>query len=356
MKTSLNFTAITFTLGIMLSWPVFANEPTLAYANTQSGVVTGQRYTHPTKQFAITVPQNAEIIEREAPVDVSIRSRAGWVMHIQSGPVNPTATLEDMAARLEARYLGPNRAWTAKLLGGPTEVAGLPAYQSLYQGSGSRSRVVIIRTQALDMALMFIAPDNTFTVDEQIFSAMLSGFQPPQISQAPRSSGVASPQTGGGMFRNDAMGVSMAYPSGWMPEQPAAHMVVFTRHGQSDGAANASIQNIQSPMSEPGIAAVEGVLQEIMAQLAYSVSNVQHSRTEPIQVAVADHDRVEGRQLVSDYARFDTPFRQWSIALPRHDSNIVHVFTFVAPRDSFELIRQDAERMVQSWTLTPVAR
>jgi len=338
-----------------------SSEPSLAYANSDFGMSQGKRYEHPTKHFAITVPGDAEIIEREAPVDVSVRSRTGWVMHIQSGPANPDATLEQLAAKLEARYLGNNRPWTSKLLGGPTQVAGVPAYQSLYQGSGSRTRVVILRSGALDMALLFIAPGETFGVVEEVFYSMLSSFQPPDktataVNQTPEQS-VHIAANGPELFRDDAMGVAIQYPGGWLMEQPASYMVMFSKPEElGGGKANASLQNVQSGISGNDMAAVEGVLQEIMAQLAYSVSDVHHSQSRPIKVASLDQSLIEGRQIVSDFTRFETPFRQWAIALPRQGTNIVHVFTFVAPKETFESVRPLAEQMVQSWTLTPVAR
>lgn len=329
-------------------------------ASTQpaAGVGAGQVYVHPVRQFALTVPTDAEIIEREAPVDVSIRSRAGWVMHVQSGTAQAGLTLEDLAAKLEALYLGANRPWTAKLYGGVSSVAGLPAYESLYEGSGSRTRVVILRSGGTDMALLFIAPERNFALVEGVFDVMLSSFQPPQGGTPVSVATAAQPNSSGPVsFQDAAMGVAIRYPGNWSIEQPAPHMVVFSMPPEiAAGPANASIQNVQSPLGGSGIAAVEGVLQEIMAQLAYSVSDVRHSQAQPIQLAQLDAVPAEGRQLVSDYTQFDTPFRQWSIAMPREGSDTVHVFTFVAPRDSFDIVRPIVEGMVQSWTLTPVAR
>lgn len=358
MKLPTFLTVALLAFGLGLSASTFANEPSIAYANDSVNLTQAQLYVHPVKKFAITVPRDAEIVEREDPVDVSIRSREGWVMHIQSGPVNHALNLEELAAKLESRYLGANRPWTSKLLGGTTEVAGLPAYQSLYEGSGSRTRVVIVRAGAYDMALLFIAPEGDFGVIEQVFYSMLAGFQPPtgDVAALPSPKDTAN-RVQPSLFRNDEMGVSIAYPGGWEPEQRAPHMVVFTRQMSIDQPPlSASLQNLQSPLNEGGLPAVNAILQEVMAQMAYSVSDIQHSATQPIEIRSSDQSYVEGRQLVSDFTHFDTPYRQWSVALPREGSAIVHMFTFVAPKEAFASVRPMAEQMVQSWTLTPVAR
>ncbi|MEQ8664525.1 MAG: hypothetical protein RIC16_02260 [Rhodospirillales bacterium] len=359
MKTFPDLRTILTAAFLAIAVPPVAVAGSMANAQSTVGVGAAQVYVHPQKGFELTVPADAEIIEREAPVDVSVRSREGWVMHVQSGPASPNSTLEAMAAKLESLYLGANRPWSLKLYGGRTTIAGIAAYESLYEGSGSKTRAVIMRAGNLDMAILFIAPERVFSETQGVFDLMMARFKPPQGPSAPAMAESANaPVRGGpGLFDDGAMGISISYPAGWQVSQPAPHMVVFSmppEHG--GGPANASIQNVASSFSGSDTAAVEGVLQEIMAQLAYSVSDVHHSEAHPIRLARAEGPPAEGRQLVSDYTRFETPFRQWSIAMPRAGSDTVHVFTFVAPRESFDIVRPEIESMVQSWTLTPVAR
>ena len=342
---------------VIATLPATAGD--VANAPNTSTVGAAQVYVHPQKGFELTVPADAQIIEREPPVDVSVRSREGWVMHVQSGPASPGSSLESLAAKLESLYLGANRPWSLKLYGGQTTVAGLPAYESLYEGSGSKTRAVILRAGDIDMAILFIAPERIFANSQAIFDLMMARFKPARLSAANlrNTASVPQPSADGGAFSDSAMGLSIAYPPGWQVSQPAPHMVVFTMPtDRAAGPANASIQNVAGSVAGNSAAAADGVLQEIMAQLAYSVSDVRHSDAQTIQLAQVGGPPAEGRQLVSDYTRFETPFRQWSIAMPRAGSDTVHVFTFVAPRASFDSVRPEIEHMVQSWTLTPVAR
>ena len=73
-------------------------------------------YLHPVRKFSLAVPAGAEISERGKGPQVSIRSRKGFMINIQTGDANPTLSLPQMAAKLEAQYLGQGRPWAYKIL------------------------------------------------------------------------------------------------------------------------------------------------------------------------------------------------------------------------------------------------
>ncbi len=327
------------------------------------GNPSAQVYVHPEKMFSIAVPAGSEIVEREAPVDISVRSREGWLMHVQSAPRNDAETIPMMVAKLESRYVGPDRPWNVKLGHTQRLVAGLPAYEGLYEGSGSKARVVIVRTKSLDMVLMFIAPERSYVKVEAVFDAILASFSPPTNGGDGGTFSIENvspeaPATDGAFrtFQDGPMGIAVGYPGDWRVDQPTPHMVVFSGRSGHGAMANASIQNVAGASMGDPRAAAGAVLQEIMAQLAYSVSDVRHSPIESMSLRGEGGDAVEARHLLSEFTRVGTPFRQWSIALPRGNGATVHVFTFVAPAEAFEAMRLTVEAMVQSWTLTPVAR
>jgi len=334
-----------------------------ASSTTAAGNPAGQVYVHPEKQFSLAVPADAEIIERDEPVDISVRSRDGWLLHVQSAPRDPVATLNSLSAKLEAHYLGADRPWNAKLGERRALLAGLPALESVYEGSGSKARVVIVQTAGYDMVLMFIAPERVFTKVEGVFDAILASFRPPAGEAAPTAEAaneateVPGESTGAfRTFREGPMGISVGYPGDWRIDQPSPYMVVFSGQSGPAAFANASIQNVAATAAANRRAAAGAVLQEIMAQLAYSVSDVRNTQVTSIMLHGVNGELAEGWHLLSEFNRVDTPYKQWSIALPRGDGAIVHVFTFVAPDTAFEAMRPVAEAMVQSWTLTPVAR
>ncbi|MGB0671448.1 MAG: hypothetical protein ACPGNT_08120, partial [Rhodospirillales bacterium] len=120
-------------------------------------------FTDPATGYVIAVPVGAELLRRgDNDRAIAIRSKRGFVVNVQSGPVNPLSSLNHMAGKLEAEYLGPGRQWTRKLGERTITVAGLPAYDAVYDGSGVRIRVLIVRGAVNDFVFMFFAPPAAY--------------------------------------------------------------------------------------------------------------------------------------------------------------------------------------------------
>jgi len=135
-------------------------------------------YLHPVRKFTLAIPPGAEVAERGKGPQVSIRSPKGFMINIQTGDANPKLTLPQMAAKLEALYLGAGRPWSQKVLARPTTVAGLESLETQYSGAGTRIKVVITRGLKTDFIFMFFAPKNTFDDMSREFEWTLVNFRP----------------------------------------------------------------------------------------------------------------------------------------------------------------------------------
>jgi hypothetical protein len=324
---------------------------------TQNQAVTGvdQLYTHSEKGFQVLVPGDAILVDGEAGMDASIRSRKGWGVNIQSAVANPQTGVDEMLGRLESKYLGSDKTWTQKLSGMNIMAFGRPGYDGAYAGSGMKARVVLLRTADLDFVLMFIAPENAYMSAQATFDRILSSFKPatvegvPQLTQPP----VVEAQGGTDLirFHDTELGYSMVSPGNWKIGRPNQSTTVFSGPPGTEAAyAAVTVQNVAPPATGTARLSVDAVLQELRAQMAYSLSNIRHVSGQPFTLP-STSGPIQVVQFVSDYRRGDVDFRQWTLAMPRPGGDIVHVWTYIAPLDRFATFQALAEQMAGSWTV-----
>ncbi len=369
-KTANLFSVATF--AIFLCFVLYDSKLSFAQSNQsyQDTSTNSKIYTHPSKGFTLYIPNSAVLNEREPPVDITLNSRQGWGMTIQSAPANPSLTIEDLAARLETKYLGEQKTWSQKIQGTRRIFKGYEAYDSIYDGSGMRARVVIIRSPSFDYVLMFIAPSDLYISTANEFESILLSFEPthrnaqhhnddlsdttlnpqrqasashlsdPLIQEAPHQTDFAN-------LDIPTLGYSILYPTTWRVGKPDDFTVVFTGPSKSEAAKLAvTIQNVSSAEATPPDQMANAILQQLKIQMAYSASDVKHVGGGEIAIAGRN-----GVQLVSDYNRGPLPYRQWSIIIPRSENNIVHVWTYTAPQNLFNDFSAVMETMVNSWSL-----
>lgn len=321
-------------------------------------------YLDPERKFAILVPRQAEAMVPEGDIDLLIRSRVGWIINVQSSPTNPSLSVAQMAARFESRYLGMDKPWTQKL---SEEFQGNQLYSGLYDGSGSRAQVIIKRTQSWDFVLMFMAPGDAFVKSMDVFQRVLSSFQTiegdqhqemksnEQAEATIASSTAETTQDTWQRHQENRMGVEMSYPSGWRLSRPDDFTIVFSgTPGSEAGAVIVSIRNVATNNSVPEEARAEGMLQQLRTQMAYADANIRHEPTASISIGQGTQ-MVQGLQMVSSFDRNGAGFQQWVIIMPRSDSNVLHVWTYVSPRNYFQKFQKTAETMASSLSLIPAA-
>lgn len=148
-----------------------------------------QTYLHPVRKFTLAIPPGMEVFERGETVQVSIRSRQGYKINVQTGDAKPKVSLVQMTAKLEAQYLGPGKPWSQKTNQRTLSVAGLAANETIYEGAGTRVRVVIARGEKSDFVFMFFAPRETYESLASKFDWILANFQPNPAEQLTAAGG-----------------------------------------------------------------------------------------------------------------------------------------------------------------------
>lgn len=349
---------------------VSARAGGLLISQNQSVSDGGQIYVNPDQKFSVYVPRDADVTEPDGTVDLVLRSRSGWNINIQSSPANRALTLEQMAGRFEAKFVGPDKTWTEKL---SDKFLDENSYSGQYEGSGSRLQMIIKRTPLWDYAIMFVAPSDAFITSVEVFQQVLASFRPMASSntqgiipgtedvtedmQAAGSGGgdVASPDQLT-RFHDPAMGYAISYPAHWVVSKPDEFTTMFS--GKAGGNAEyvfVSIRNVTTFGALTPLGAAEGMLQQLKTQMAYSDANIRHER--PVAVTIGQGDLMaQGMQMVSTFRRGDLDYRQWSIVAPRPDSSVLHVWTYMAPLDRFHVFQAIAEKMAGSMTLMAASR
>ena len=169
---------------LLISFVIPGSSPVFAQTGQaqpqQNPAPKGQvkTYLHPIRKFTAAIPVGAEVSERGKAVQVSIRSRRGYIINLQTGDANPALSLAHMIAKLESKYLGEGKPWSQKLGGQASQLTGLSAVEALYEGAGTRVKVVVARGVKTDFVIIFFAPVESFENLEHEFNWFLSNFSP----------------------------------------------------------------------------------------------------------------------------------------------------------------------------------
>ena len=345
--------------------PVFA-QPVLAQSSqTQSpspqpaSPKQVKTYLHPIRKFLLAVPLGAELAERDEAVQVSIRSRRGYIINIQTGDANPDLTLSQMVAKLEARYLGAGKPWARKIGSKPTKLAGLKAFEALYEGANTRVKVMIARGTKTDFVIIFFAPAKLFLKLLVDFDWFLANFKPNpadlmETAAAPganRLPALASPPPK--RFSRSGYGYTIQYPGTWEAATPSDTKVTFSgKKGSVAFQVIVSIQNVRPPAAKtPGEAALK-VLADLKSSLTREASDFAIIGEKPLTYRNGDLS-LAGRQMVVTYTYAGQRYRKWALVLPRPTGTVTHIWSYTAPDVRFKEFRPFADAMLKSWTIKP---
>lgn len=332
-------------------------------------------YVHPVRKFSFAVPPDATIAETGQGGGLSIRSRKGYIVNIQTGASSPHVDLSAMLGRLEAQYLGRDRPWNAKLGEGETRAGGLPAREAVYDGQTTRARVVIARGAKTDFVFMFFAPPAGFANLSKEFSGLLSTFRPADneliaapapMTPAPAPSAPAPPAapvepvvrqpvipSDGKRFSDSNLGYVVDYPAEWEFFRPTAFAVVFG--GQKGTPAYdlvVSIQNVKPPAAMSPNEAAQQVYNNLKAQLAPERFQTAYFGEGPY-VHENPRQRLKGYQFLVNYTDGERRYKQLTIVLPRPDSAVAYIWTYRAPQERFHSYLPIAQNMLRSWSMLP---
>jgi len=308
-------------------------------------------YIHPKKGFSVAIPANAEIVKRGKDKQLTMRSRTGYALNIQSGPVQHQIPLNRMPEVLEAKYLGQGKPWSHKIRDSHMKVGGLPSFSVDYAGSSSKTRVVVSRGTTNDFVFIFVAPDTEFAKLEKELSWILEQFRPSadDLHAALESPPNKRPRTR--RFAEPGFGYSMEYPDAWEVSNPAEMSAMFSgKVGSSDYAAIVGIQNIEPLGAIDGFDAANRALGQLKGALSDAVRKLKFEE-ESAWAYSRDGMALQGRQVLATYDHGGRKFRKLMIVVPRPSGAIAHIWSFTAPDTVFAEFKPLAELMLESWTI-----
>jgi len=316
-------------------------------------------FRHPKQGYLVAVPPGVIVEHRDAVSGIAMKSRKGYLITVQTSIAKSGTPLPEMMAKLEQRYLGNGRPWSHKLGGQPTRLAGLPAYEAMYEGAGSRVRVVLTRGGKYDYAFIFIAPPQEFNRLAADFKWVLHSFRPAHVREDGHTSkkssdGLVEMMAGNVQHLNDnGLGFSIDYPHSWQLEKGGSSFVVISGpKGAPAYFATINIQNVQHPAGVANITkATQNVVEELKRQLRQADSGVRFPG-HGAYVYSKEGQTLNGLQFTVEYERDKTKFRQWTVVLAHPESKIIHVWSYAAPEDRYERFGAIAGHILESWRIS----
>lgn len=339
-------------------------------------------YQDARRGYMLIAPPGSRVQERDNG-QVAIQSRTGYAVNIQTGDANPSVPLTSMFAKLEQQYLGDGRAWSRKVSDDAVVIAGLPARVAVYEGSSTRTRVIIARGQKTDFVLMFFAPVTLFEKLSAEFSMILASFRPgpddvpaatstasaPAKEEAPqtplRAKETASADPAGrprqlaaapahpalNVFSESGYGYRLEYPVDWVLEKSSAFMNVFSgKEGTPAYEAIVTVQNVQPSDAKSGGEAAETVYAGLKSELSGQAKGVDFVGEKQITYSKRGLT-LTGRQFVANYDHQGRRFRKWALVLPRPDGSVAHIWSYTAPMERFDAYRPVAEGILNSFLI-----
>ncbi len=317
-------------------------------------------YLHPIRKFTIAIPPGADFTEKGEAVQVTIRSRKGFMINIQTGDANPKATLSEMVAKLEAQYLGQGKPWSRKINEGPSTVAGLEGLEAQYEGAGTRVKVIIARGRKTDFVFMFFAPQDLFDKLKPEFEWVLANFRPSpadlMTAAEPRpQSAKAVPKAAAKTkrFSEPGYGYTIQYPGDWVATKTSATIATFSgKEGTTAFQAVIAIQNVQPPSAKTPEQAVQQALVGMIASLRNKAVDVSIIGEQPLTYKNGQIN-LAGRQMVVAFTHAGQRYRRWALVLLRPTGTVAHIWSYTAPNKQYETFWPLADAMLQSWTIQP---
>lgn len=327
-----------------------------------------QVFTHPTKNFSAVIPPGADVVQRSQNFDLSVQSRKGYLIHVQTGTADLSVPLPRMMARFEAQYVGAEKPLKRMLGERAAVVAGLPGHEAAFEGTGTRARLAIGRGAKTDFVFMFFAPLANFENLEPEFDWFLQYFEPPEAERpatrtvaaavapaeekpSPKRAIAPSPPVLTLTFSDREAGYTIAYPADWLAERPSGSISLFSGPEGSDAArASVTIQNVLPTDAKAPGGALAQVMGALRSQLAAGANNVRYLG-EGVFTYSKGGLKIEGHQLLLSYSRDGERVRQWTVVLPRPRANTVHVWSYASPEASYDSYRPIADAMLKAWTI-----
>ncbi|MBL6948792.1 MAG: hypothetical protein ISR51_08955 [Rhodospirillales bacterium] len=323
-----------------------------------------REYLHPVRKFIALVPVGAELAERGESVQVSIRSRKGYIINIQTGDATPAISLPQMMGKLESKYLGTGKPWSQKLQEKSSRMAGLKSIEAIYEGAGTRVRVVIAHGLKTDFVIIFFAPVESFEKLESDFKWFLTNFKPNPADLPPaermtnKATGAASgpspdSSVASKQFDQAGYGYVIQYPGDWDVSRPSENTATFSgKKGTPAYQVFVNIQNVRPVAAKTPAEAAEQALTDLKTSLAREARDFQVVGEKPLAYR-SGNLTLSGRQIVATYTYSGERYRRWVLVLPRPTGTVAHIWSYTAPDIRFMEFRPVVDAMLKTWTIKP---
>ena len=324
-------------------------KPIKSKRSNTAGKVQSRIYTHPVRGFTIAVPPGAQLLERDDKnPQISIRSRKGYRVSIQSGPARPNIPLQGMVLKLEAKYLGKGKTWGYKEDQTFKKISGLPAIGALYNGAHTKARVDIIRGLRTDYVFIFFAAEREYQQLEHEYEWILAHFRPGPDDILKPDVTLASNLL---LFEEPKYGYSIRYPKEWVYVKPSRMTAMFSgAEGSNAYSAIVSVQNISPPNTNSSEEAAIEALSELKSSLQKSVQQLEILNDRSWEYFRKPY-RLNGRELIVSYRHAGQSFTKRIIVVPRPFQNLAHIWSYTAPTKIFKTYVKTANKMLLSWTI-----
>ena len=320
----------------------------------------GKVYKHPLAGYTISVPKDTQLAEQGNRRDVVIRSRLGYDIKLQTGLSDPKKTIQSMVAKLESAYLGEGKNWSRKLDQRATTVGGLAGVDTLYEGAGSRTRMVVVRDQKMVFVFGFSTQSQDYDDLVVNFDSFLASFVPAVGKNAPRAAAkvraappaAAAPKSSAlKRFTDPGMGISIDYPGDWIFVRPSPHGVEFSGgEGTEAYFSTVSIRNVALPRAAGPDQAATSALANLKSVIAASTSNTGF-HGEGTLVYENNGMMLQGLQFMATYSLDGKKFKKWTVIIPRPTGKVVHIWSYTSPEGQFDTYTPQAEAMRKSWVI-----
>jgi len=325
------------------------------------------QYTHPVRKFIIAVPPGEKVVPRGKRQDVSIQSRRGYVVSIQTDDRNRSIDLNNMIGKLESQEMGKGKRWSRKIGERFINVGGLPAYDAIYEGSNIRTRTVIVRGAITDFVIMFVAAPRTFPSLSNIFDWVVENFHPapPELAGVPKVSPKAmSPQKPKAAMKVPVMaqanpsalkhyggpleGYSLKYPGTWLASNPSPFTVYFS--GPKGAETYYTLIGVRAlrPQAKGPDDAVRKVLTSIKSEIKGAAKNLQSLGEVPYRFKGKGFTLL-GREIILSYHLHNQEYKKWSLVVPSGVGDTVLAWSFTAPAYLFDKHLPLARKVKDSW-------
>ena len=153
-------------------------------------------------------------------------------------------------------------------------------------------------------------------------------------------------------FGEPGLGYTIEYPSDWVVERPAEYTVRFTGLAWTTASQVAfAIQNVAST-AIGGIYHDTGeLLDALRCKLVTDAGDICIYVGQPLAVVDASGRKLEGPQIIAQYAHDGDIYKQWLAIIPHGSGDVFYILTYTALKDDYDRYEPIVLDMISTWAI-----